>query len=242
MAPAPKFSAEEQEHLVLSSAAKCIEASSMLDFTMAAISKEAGLSMGTIYKHIQSKEDVLVALGYQSQLHFKAMVLQVFQLPLPVVAKIVGVQLVDTQRVSPYSFWPQLDTLLANPVILQRASRTWVEKFIQLDTEVESVFQHQIQHACETGELKLPKADWEPTVNEILTSVWSICVGHTQVTMQRGARQILEGELTIPTCRAPDSTIIHSVQRLMNTYPWKPKLTESLIAKTCTLLEESGLR
>ena len=66
MAPAPKHSPQEQEDLILEAAAQCIEETSLLDFTMSAISKKAGLSMGSIYKHIQSKEDVLVALGWRS--------------------------------------------------------------------------------------------------------------------------------------------------------------------------------
>jgi AcrR family transcriptional regulator len=84
--PAIQTTYEHQEEAILEAAARCIEASSLLDFTMAAISKEVGLSMGSIYKHIQSKEDVLLALGTRSRLHFGALVRKVIALPLPIAA------------------------------------------------------------------------------------------------------------------------------------------------------------
>ena len=56
MAPAPKYSLQQQEDMILSAAEKSIENSSLLDFTMSAIAKGAGLSMGSVYKHVQSKE------------------------------------------------------------------------------------------------------------------------------------------------------------------------------------------
>lgn len=79
---------QEQEALILKAAVKCIEASSLLDFTMSAISKEAEISMGSVYKHIKSKEDVLVALGYYSQIHFMELVNKVMALPLPFIARL----------------------------------------------------------------------------------------------------------------------------------------------------------
>jgi AcrR family transcriptional regulator len=57
MVPAPKFSPQQQEEKILTAAAQCIAETSLMDFTMSSIAKRAGLSMGSIYKHIQTKED-----------------------------------------------------------------------------------------------------------------------------------------------------------------------------------------
>lgn len=65
MAPAPKYSAEQQEEMILSSAAQAIEETSLLDFSMSSVAKLAGLSMGSVYKFVQCKEDVLIALATQ---------------------------------------------------------------------------------------------------------------------------------------------------------------------------------
>lgn len=242
MSPAPKFSPQEQEALILEAAAKCIEATSLLDFTMSAISKEAGLSMGSIYKHIQSKEDVLVALGYQSQVHFKRLVQQVFELELPSVVRIIAVQFVDQNRVSPFSFGPQLETLLGNQVLLKRASPRWVEKFLQTDMSVEKLFLQQVSDACDRGELVVSPEKKTEVVHEIITSLWSICVGHTQVAMQRSAYNIIEPVEAEPIRRDSDSAIVRVLTRLMNTYDWQTPLSEELIVRACESLHEIGLR
>ncbi|MAD88175.1 MAG: TetR family transcriptional regulator, partial [Pseudoalteromonas sp.] len=46
MAPAPKFSPEQQQEMILDAAIQCIQESSITDFTMAKIARLAGLSMG----------------------------------------------------------------------------------------------------------------------------------------------------------------------------------------------------
>ena len=240
--PAPRFSCQEQETLILDAAAKCIEATSLLDFTMSAISKEAGLSMGSIYKHIQSKEDVLVALGYHYQQHFMAVVKQIFALPLPAVARIPAVQLMDHSLVSPFGFAPQLETLLGNEAILRRASPGWLEKFIAVDIAVEDLFQQEILRACDEGELRVEAPQQEAIANELVTSMWSICVGHTQVQMQRSARHLLNQDTPERTRLESDSVIVRSMTRMMNTYPWTTPLTEELLATTCQLLQKQGLR
>ena len=61
MAPAPRFSPEEQEKLIICAAITTIVQSSLLDFSMSKIAKLAGLSMGSVYKFVQCKEDVLIA-------------------------------------------------------------------------------------------------------------------------------------------------------------------------------------
>lgn len=233
-----KLACQEQETLVLDAAAKCIEATSLLDFTMSAISKEAGLSMGSIYKHIQSKEDVLVALGYQCQIHFRAVAQQVLALPLPIVARIVAVQLVATEHNYPYSFGPQLVTLLANEAVLKRASPGWLDKYIASDIAVEDLFQQQMFEACDTGELIVGPDSRDALAEEIITSVWAVCVGHSQVIAHRNVRErvvkrdLLDG----------GATIIRALQRLLNTYQWKTELTDDLIFQACEKLEECGLR
>jgi AcrR family transcriptional regulator len=229
---------QEQENLILQAAATCIEASSLLDFTMAAISHEAGLSMGSIYKHIQSKEDVLVALGHRSHIHFETLARAVLALPLPIAARIVAVQLVDRKRTSPYSFGPQLITLLGNEAILRRASPNWLEKYLARDAAIEELFRQQLLDAAQSGELRAGKGGRAALVHEITTAVWSLCVGHTQVTNARNARTFADAATRLE----PDSIVVQALRRLMNTYDWRAPLTDTLIEQTCHTLAQHGLR
>lgn len=229
---------QEQESQILHAAAECIEASSLLDFTMAAISAKAGLSMGSIYKHIQSKEDVLVALGYRAQIHFEQLARRVMELPLPYSARVVAVQLVESPHFYPYRFGAQLITLLGNEAILRRASPGWLEKYIARDIAVEMLFNEQLREATRRGELLVTGPDQEAVLNELNTALWSLCVGHTQVMRQRNARA-LSGD--IPRLEI-NSTIVRALQRLMNTYPWQTPLTDELLEHTCRVLVEHNLR
>lgn len=229
---------EHQEEAILEAAARCIEASSLLDFTMSAISKEVGLSMGSIYKHIQSKEDVLLALGHRSRLHFDALVRKVIALPLPIAARLVAVQLVDAEHASPFSFGAELTTLLANAAILRRASRGWLDKYLAADKAVEELFYQQLLRAWDEGELVGPADTKAALIDEINTAAWALCVGYLQVVRQRGVRALG----TNATRLEVDSTIVRALQGLLNNYEWRTPLTDAWIAKTGELLEQVGLR
>src|SRR5688572_23596273 len=206
--PSPlQTSSQAQEDLILQAAVKCIEASSLLDFTMSAISAEAGLSMGSIYKHIQSKEDVLVALGYRAQLHFEQVARRVMALPLPIVARIVALQLVDVQHTYPYSFGSQLITLLGNEAILRRASPRWLEKYLAHDVNLELFFERLMLDAAERGELIVAPDARRAMVNEINTATWALCVGHVQVMLHRGARTLGPDEPQL----ADDSSVVRGL-------------------------------
>jgi AcrR family transcriptional regulator len=228
----------QQEEAILQAAARCIEGSSLLDFTMSAISKEVGLSMGSIYKHIQSKEDVLLALGHRSRLHFGALARKVVALPLPIAARLVAVQLVDAEHASPFSFGAELTTLLANEAILRRGSRGWLDKYVAADMAVEELFYEQLARAWDEGEIAGPAERKEMLVDAINTATWSLCIGYLQVVRQRGVRALA----TNTTRLEVDSTIVRALQRLLNTYEWRAPLTDEWIARTGEALEQIGLR
>lgn len=242
MSPAPKHTLQEQEDLILEAAARCIEASSLLDFTMSAISKEAGLSMGSIYKHMQSKEDVLVALGWRSLKQMRESFETVLSLNMPAATRLLSVQLFCHEKVSLYSFGPHLEMLLGNEAILQRASQGWLEKMIKADISIEQMFQQKIIDAIEDGEFKVEIDDTAALAEEIVTGLWSIGVGHTQVMLHRSARNIIGRGVEMTEKLETNGAIIRSTTRLINSYPWKQPVTEESIEHACQLMQAAGLR
>ena len=226
---------DEREQAILQAAADCIEASSLLDFTMSAISKAAGMSMGSIYKHIQTKEDVLLALGCASTQHFESLVREIMAMPLPIVARLVAVQLVDPERASPFSFGTELSSLLANDAILRRGSPGWLERFFAADRALEDLFRSQLRAAVFTGDLVV---NCDEDVDDINTATWSLCVGYVQVARQRSVRISVTTQAAVTT----ESVAMRALQRLLNTYTWTAPLTDALIAETCAQLESRGLR
>ena len=95
MAPAPKFSLEEQEKLILFAAVTAIEKSTLLDFSMSSIAKSAGLSMGSVYKYVQCKEDLLIALATNMYQEKQRVFSQVLALPLTTPERIIALSLLD---------------------------------------------------------------------------------------------------------------------------------------------------
>ena len=242
MSPAPTHTPQEQEDIILDAAASCIEASSLLDFTMSAISKESGFSMGTIYKHIQSKEDVLVALAYRMYTHLLNTFKEIQSLPLPTPERLMAISLICKEKVYLYEFDDQLGSLVVSKAVLQRASKGWLEKMIQTDKAVEESFANIIREAYATGELIVDADQKDSLVEEINVGLWSMCVGFTQVAVQLDARNIIGQGKEIALTVNPDSLIIKNTQRLINSYPWKTPITSVSIENICRTLEEKGLR
>jgi len=240
--PAPKYTPQEQEERILAAAAKCIEATSLLDFTMASIAKEAGLSMGSIYKHIQSKEDVLVALATKMNENLVAVLVKVLELPLTMPERLLAFSLMTPEKYRLYPFDEHLEMLIGNEAILKRASRGWVEKVMRIDQSFEEYFVALVCRRVEDGELKVALADRDDVLEEILVSIWAMNVGYNQVVFQRHARSLVGEPIALPFPLAPNDHFVNAVRRLLNTYPWREPISDEGVKKTCQLLEQHGLR
>ena len=122
MAPASRYSAEQQEQLIINAGIKAIQSSSLLGFKMSDIAKYAGISMGSVYKHVQSKEDVLLALATA---HFRNMhenFTAIYQLPLTTPERYIALNLVDKGKPDLFPFASHLEMLITNDAILSCGS------------------------------------------------------------------------------------------------------------------------
>ncbi|REL35837.1 TetR/AcrR family transcriptional regulator [Thalassotalea euphylliae] len=241
MAPAPKYSPQEQEELILNAAANCIAETSVLDFTMSAISKAAGLSMGSIYKHVQCKEDIIFALATRVFEHWSNLFEQVFELPLTTPEKIVAIGLFDPVKVQVYPFDTDLDGFAANEVVISRASPLWTERMLRKHERCEAIFNKCMHKAAFSGELKL-NGNTDQMIEEINLSCWALMEGHKYVQRVTQTRLISEGTDTLREPTPTDSLIVKSVARLLNSYEWQTPLTPEGIEKASALLVELGLR
>jgi len=242
MAPAPKFSPQQQEEKILTAAAQCIADTSLMDFTMSSIAKVSGLSMGSIYKHIQTKEDVLIALATDMFKNLRQVFEHFLALPLTMPEKLLGIGLMTPEKYQLYSFDAHLEMMIGNEAVLKRASNGWIEKMVRVEEPLEQLFRDAISAAVDSGELALNGQNSEAVVEEILVAIWSMNVGFFQVAFQRHARGMI-GELDdLPFPLSVDAPFIKTVQRLLNSYQWKKPLTEQGITDLCQVLEQEGLR
>jgi AcrR family transcriptional regulator len=240
MAPASKFSCEEQEEMILSSAVIVIEKTSLLDFSMSAIAKLAGLSMGSVYKFVQCKEDVLIALATKMYQERQQVFKQVLSLPLTTPERIIANSLLDLSKVQMYSFDDQLESIVNTRAMMKRCSRRWLEQMIMRGKVCESLFQNFLQAAANSGELRASSHD----IKEISLGTWSLAVGYFQTVRLHNCWQndaCMESEASL-TALAPDNLHIRSMQRLVNTYQWQQKVSDDDIIKICHCLTDKGLR
>ena len=242
MSPAPKYSPQQQEALVLDAAAKCIAEASLLDFKMAAIAKEAGMSMGSVYKHVQSKEDVLLALATRMIKQHHQAFSEMMALPLTMPERLMCHILLTPEKLHAFSFGVHLEMLIGNEAVRQRGSNRWLEAIARIDRSIETVFSDALTESWSNGELMVEEKDRDRTIHMLLVTLWSMSVGFMQVAYQRHTWNLASTGPDLPYPLAPDHAMVESVHRLLNTIPWKTLLNLKGIEKTCAMLKEMGYR
>ncbi|MGY0216552.1 TetR/AcrR family transcriptional regulator [Endozoicomonadaceae bacterium StTr2] len=234
MAPAPKYSFEEQQQRILAAAEECIESSSLLDFTMSAIAKGAGLSMGSVYKHVSSKEDVLLALAIRKANHEYERASLIMSLDLTLPEKLVAFSLTDQRKVRRYSFDDELGILINSRLIRQRGSANWLDRLNSAMLRTADPFDTAFHQAVEQGEIK-GRAD---LIKEINITGWALTVGYQQ-TVQFWERNIDKVNIQPPSS---DSVYIRGLVRMINSYDWKTPVTSQGLQKICDQLEAHNYR
>lgn len=245
MAPAPRFSAEKQQELILEAAVKCINETSITDFTMAKIAKEAGLSMGSVYKFVQSKEDILLALASQSFKYGSEVFDKVLSLPMSTPEKVLAVSLIAPKKLHCFDFDYELQSYATNEAVIRRASPMWTGKVIEACTRCESLFRQTLCQGIREGELQVDckaEGDLESTMEEIIISGWAMTTGYEQVLRVKQTQQIVEGTESLSEALQITDPVIRSLVRLLNSYPWKHPITNDSLERIEAELSKLDLR
>ena len=239
MPPAPRFSAAEEEALVLQAAAQCIQETSLLDFKMSAISKAAGISMGSVYKHVKSKEDVLIALATKMCRNTQTIMSNIMSFELSGPEKLISLALVNPMKIHKEPHGVHLEMLIGNAAILSRASAHRVETLAALDQNIEQIF---IDTLLQDQDLMAAPAEKHAIIERLMIGLWSICVGFQQVAYQRAARQINPQPIPLPFPLPLDHDLINNAALIINGQPWRKPLTNAGIAQAAKQLEQHQYR
>ncbi|MDK1288389.1 TetR/AcrR family transcriptional regulator [Pseudoalteromonas umbrosa] len=226
MAPAPKYDQQTQQKMILSAAEQCINESSITDFTMAKIARIAGLSMGSVYKFVQSKEDIVLALANESFIHLSNIFNQVLALKLTAPEKIIAISLISPQKLQLFEFDYALQTYATNEAVIKKGSNYWTGKIIEAQSRCESSFKVALAEGINAGELEAVP-NLSEVIEEIIISGWALTVGYEQVQRVQQTKQIIEGTDSLLASLPLNHPIIRSSVRLLNSYPWKQPLTDA---------------
>ena len=240
MAPAPRFSLEEQEKLILFAAVTAIEKSTLLDFSMSSIAKSAGLSMGSVYKFVQCKEDLLIVLATKMYQEKQKVFSQVLSLPLSTPERIIALSLLDFSKVQMYSFDDQLESIVNTCSIMKRSSQRWLDYMFNCSKVCEESFQVLLQTAVDSKELKSGVSEME----QINVGAWSLAVGYFQtVRLHHGRSSQKDNDEQTCLLSLPVNNVhILNLQRFLNSFDWRKKLDNEDIEKVCQMLVELELR
>lgn len=242
MPPAPKFSAQQQLDMVIDAAVHCIESSSLLSFTMSAVAKKAGLSMGSVYKQVQSKEDLFIALAVRMMDHQSAVFSRVMALPMTTPEILIAFNLINPLKTHYYSFDDELDLLVSSRSILERASPGWLQQMIQSGQQCEQQFAQLIDQAIENNEVSNDGQDNESLRLEIETGGWALQQGYMQSVLKHRTLSHYGLNEPLPFPLTTDDYLVRNTHRLLNTYHWQTPLTNAGIEKAARLLTEIGYR
>jgi len=241
MAPAPKYSLQEQENIILDAAAQCIELTSLIDFTMSAVAKAAGMSMGSIYKHVKCKEDIIFALAIRVYRHQSSVFEKVMAQELTTPEKLIGITLLNPQKTQVYAFDAHLEAIVTNELVVKLTSPLWRERMIDAHRHCEELFYHCMSQAAHSGELS-GVGDIEPLIEEINLGGWALTVGYQSVLRVVQIREIAQGDAKLYEPVAVDAPIIRIFTRLFNSYQWQKPLDAAGIERTAQLLIQHNLR
>ncbi|KPZ56801.1 MULTISPECIES: TetR/AcrR family transcriptional regulator [Pseudoalteromonas] len=240
--PAPKYTIAKQEELIVDAAVECVLESSLLDFKMSNIAKSAGISMGSVYKHVQSKEDVLVALSVRIDSQALKVIQEVLALPYTLPVKIIAIHLLSQEAMYRYPFGYQLINMMSAEDLLAKASVNWVTKLAHKAQEIRGLFQNSLNEAVQKEELLCSAEEKDELIEEIMFLHWALNIAFPQILSQPYDTNKSSNRSVRSEPIALNHPIIRTAIRTTNSYPWKnPVSIKDLIAIE-KLLIERGLR
>lgn len=176
----------ERENLILETTRGLIHRKGFLSLTMAELAKEVEYSVGTLYRHFETKEDLLVALAVQSIGRRALLFEQIRQAPYISRDRIYGILIVRLMlaEANPETF--EIERLASSPSIWTRASQDRYEAMVAMEQRCSDVVLDIIRDAQAAGDLG------EDAIEEdIVFGLWSITVGfHRLVQSFDDVRQV----------------------------------------------------
>lgn len=151
-----------------------------LDVRMSDVAKESNYSMGTIYSHFESKEDLLVACAYILVLEHKILIQAIQQLEIPPIEKIITMAQCSWELSMQHPDLIEIDNLSMMPSVWRRATQHRASQLNQLHVELADIFLGIVLEAIEhdlNGYKQLDQDEVEQLAHYLTHGMWGLCVG-----------------------------------------------------------------
>lgn len=207
-----------------------------LGVRMSDIAREAGYSMGTIYSHFESKEDLLIACAYMLNLDQNKLFDELASRDIPAIEKIVSLAHCSWMISMQHPDLIEIDNLSLMPSVWRRATTHRAELLTRLHVELADTFLNIVLAAIEhdiDGHGALDEGSKKQLATYFTHGMWGLCVGLSS-TAQSGYASTLCPERS-------DESNEHFTTNYMNFlkgYGWQEKNPEAVFERCLKVARE----
>ncbi len=171
----------QRERHILDKAWELVETEGFLSLKISDLAKSAEVSVGTLYVHFESKEDLITAMAMDAWQELAGLLARALDMELKAVDRLLAFSILDYQFNRKYPMKFEAMQLAGVPSIWQRAS---LRRHQQLPESCEAFEAHLtpvIREAIENRELR-PEGNLEDQIKAFGHGLWAANMGNTYIT------------------------------------------------------------
>lgn len=169
----------ERENLILDTARRLIREKGFLSLTMSELAEAVEYSVGTLYTHFETKEDLLVALAAQTIGQRAMLFEEIQQSQLISRDRIYGILVVRLVLAESGPEIFDIERLAASPSIWKRATKQRYEAMVAAEQRCSLIVSIIIEDAIAAGDIDAKSAS---TAN-IIFGLWSLTIGFHRLSL-----------------------------------------------------------
>lgn len=184
---------EQREREIIGVAIGLLAETGFLDMRMADLARATGYSMGTIYSHFDSKEDLIVACAHTLCLDEQWLFNEISVQAIPAIDKIITMAQCSWLISMQHPQLIEIDSLSLMPSIWRRATNHRAERLNRLHVELAETLVAIVLNTIENGihgHSRLDDVDRQHLATHLAHGLWGLCVGLTSTAQSGYARTL----------------------------------------------------
>lgn len=173
----PKINREEREQIIVQAARKLISSEGFVHFKMSELAREADMSVGTLYSHFPSKEDLLLGLHLHNLSLKESLFKDIFSReswsPLH---RLIAMTLADWDLDRKMKELSEIDALAMFPSIWKKASPGITGRLEESSRCIGDIIKENIDKVIEKEGIQI-QASFTPSNVTLGVSLWSLGLG-----------------------------------------------------------------
>lgn len=206
----------QREQLFLDAARDLIQQDGLLNLSMAKIAASCDYSVGTLYQHFASKEDLLIALATINEQNRLDLFRRVVEWDASTRDRMFGLPVADMQFVRMYPEHFRLAQFANTEVVWGAASQLRRKQSLASGRPIGLLVADLVTEAVECGDLELKGL----LPNELAMAPWTVTLGTHNLVHA-------EGVLEQYNIREPYRLMLRHIQCILNGLEWKPYIDPS---------------